>query len=302
MTLIEAEETLKLLRLRLTPEDLSGDRSIWKPSNWTVVEQELAPGRGMEEGATVRVRVLKHEEARAEIAANPPNTVYDPHVDEKVFSGTVTGYAREGTIDVSTVLVDGTPVTMDLIQPLAPLCGSALKEGLEEAGAELERQLPVGTHVLVVRSERYSPDGFIHVLEPNVLVPDVAPPAGSVNESLVLTGWWIPDWTMEGGIGLTGYGDKSTAFLPYSPTFSVKGQALAYVPHIAQAGDSAVEQYIGTVGDCRRAAEADRETYVRAWAEKEKERNALIADLNRRIKAGEFNCRDGDGDGRCYER
>lgn len=300
MNLEEAREAAKRLRLTLREEDERNERGIWMASNWTVVWQDIAPGSSEREGAWVEVRVLKNDEVTDEVTKT---LAYDLHNEERMFTGVITGYEREGTIDVSTVLVDAAPVTLDLVQPLAPACGAPLKDGYDAARAELERELPIGQRVLVVMSERGKSDGFVHVLGDSGAEPAVARPADSVNERLVRTGWWVPDSVqMEGGIGVSGYGSETVAFLPYTPRYPAESQAVDYVGHIARAGDEAVAQYVGTVGDCRRAAEADADAYVASWQQSEREREKSIAEMERRISSNYYFCRDGDGDGICYER
>lgn len=298
MNLADALDEAKHLRLTLRYEDDRNERAVFMASNWTVVSQDIAPATDSQEGTWVEVRVLKHDEIKDEITKT---LAYDLHLGERSFTGTITGYERDMTLDVSTVLVDAAPVSLDLISPLAPVCGSPLKDGLTAAAAELEKQLPVGERVLVVMSRPGESDGFIHVLGPDD-APETDPPADSVNERLIHTGWWVPDAAqMEGGVGVEGYGNEAVAFTPYAPRFPAESQAVVYVPYIAQAGDQAVANYVGTIGDCRRAAEADADAYVARWREAEREREKAIAEMEARIRSGYYLCRDGDGDGVCYE-
>lgn len=298
MNLADALDEAKHLRLTLRYEDERNDRNVFMPTNWTVVSQDIAPATDSREGDRVEVRVLKHDEVTDEVTEA---LAYDLHLGERSFTGTITGYERDMTLDVSTVLVDAAPVSLDLISPLAPLCGSPLKDGLTAAAAELEKQLPIGQRVLVVMSRAGESHGFIHVLGPNDET-GTAPPADSVNERLIRTGWWVPDASqMEGGVGVEGWGSEVVAFTPYAPRYPAESQAVVYVPFIAQAGDQAVANYVGTIGDCRRAAEADANAYVARWQEAEREREKAIAEMEERIRSGFYLCRDGDGDGVCYE-
>lgn len=298
MNLADALDEAKQLRLTLRYEDDHNDRAVFMPSNWTVVSQDIAPATDSREGDWVEVRVLKHDEVTDEVTEA---LAYDLHRGERSFTGTITGYERDMTFDVSTVLVDAAPVSLDLISPLAPLCGSPLKDGLTAAAAELEKQLPIGQRVLVVMSRAGESHGFIHVLGP-ADETETSPPADSVNERLIRTGWWVPDASqMEGGVGVEGWGSEVVAFTPYAPRYPAESQAVVYVPFIAQAGDQAVANYVGTIGDCRRAAEADANAYVARWQEAEREREKAIAEMEERIRSGYYLCRDGDGDGVCYE-
>ncbi|MER3386851.1 MAG: PASTA domain-containing protein [Microcella pacifica] len=300
MNLDDAIDLANRLRLNVNDEDAWNERNIWNRSNWTVVWQNFAPGRPAGEKTYVDLRALKHDEITSEVT---DTLAFDLHTDERMFTGTITGYERDGLVGISTVFVDAKPVQLDLISPLAPGCGSALKEGLDAAREALVGELPIGQRVLVVMSEKYADAGFIHVLEGRSVDPVVTPPEDSVNERLIRTGWWVPDsLSMEGGIGLDSYGESTVAFELYSPRSSITSQAVDYVRYIAQAGDEAVRKYIGTVGDCRRAAEADRDAYIDSWREAERERLAREAELERLVESGHYNCRDGDGDGICYER
>jgi hypothetical protein len=64
LTYKEAENLLQGTPLDgvLTYEDLKGDRSVWKESNWTVVSQEPNPGSGFSEATNPCVGVIKTEE------------------------------------------------------------------------------------------------------------------------------------------------------------------------------------------------------------------------------------------------
>ena len=298
MNLADAQKEANRLRLTLRYEDDRNERAVWAPSNWTVVQQDIAPATDAREGSWVEVRVLKHDEVTDEVTET---RAYDLHLGERTFTGTITGYERDMTLDVSTVLVDAAPVSLDLISPLAPGCGSPLTDGLASAAGELEKQLPIGQRVLVVMSRPGEPDGFIHVLGSED-EPESPPPADSVNERLVRTGWWVPDAAqMEGGVGLEAWGSDPVAFTPYAPRYPVESQAVAYVAQIASAGDEAVAGYVGTIGDCRRIAETDADAYADRWKEAERERQQAITEMEERIRSGYYYCRDGDGDGVCYE-
>lgn len=300
MNLADAREKAHRMRLHLREKDDRNERGVWMASNWTVVWQDTAPGSDEREGSYIEVRVLKHDEVGSRVADAFGN---DAHHDERMFTGRITGYGREIAMEVRTVMVDAAPVELDLVQPLAPNCGSPLELGYDAPLAELKKQLPIGQRVLVVMSERHHTEGFIHVLSETSNDPTVAPPADSVNERLVRTGWWVPDpMDVKGGVGVTGTGNDAVAYEPYVPRSGTESQAAAYVPHIVTAGNEAVNNYIGTVGDCRRTAEADRDAYVASWHESQREWERLRIESERRANSQQYYCRDGDGDGVCYER
>ncbi|WP_146084966.1 PASTA domain-containing protein [Rathayibacter sp. AY1E4] len=300
MTVSDAEKLANQLRLKVEVEDDRNERSIWRASNWTVVWQEVASGTAEREGAYIELRALKTDEITNEITES---VARDSHTGERTFTGTVTGFARDTALSISTVIVDGRPVLLDLVDPLAPSCGAPVSGGLDQARAVLDEQLPIGQSVLVVSSDERSAKGFIHVLPSGSSLPVIDPPADSVNERLVRSGWWAPSSSvMDGGVGVSGVGADPVAFTPYVAKVPLSSEAAAYVPPIVAAGDEVVANYVGTVGDCRRSAEVDVENYIEVSRKNEEERRAYLAEVDRRIANGEFTCRDGDGDGVCYEQ
>jgi hypothetical protein len=299
MNLADAREEAERVGVHLKDEDDRDNRIVWVASNWTVVAQDTPAGSDERGGTYVRVRVLKNDEVdQALIAADD----VDVHRDQRVFSGRVTGYPRDAGRSTSAVSVDGVGLSLDMVSPLAPGCGSPVDGGLGAATAELEKNLPIGQRVLVVMSEQGQDEAFLHVLSDTSNDPAVAPPGDSVNERLVRSGWWVPaGGAIDGGVGVSGYADTAVALRPYELRGSDDTQAAAYAPLIAAAGNDAVTQYIGTVGECHRAAEAELEAERIRWAENERERDRIIAEAEWRANQPVY-CRDGDGDGICNER
>lgn len=298
MNLSEAREAAKRAGVHLSEDDDRDNRIIWIASNWTVISQGTPAGADENENTIVRVRVLKHDEVdRNQIAIDKVDT----HRDERMFTGRVTGYPRQDTGDSAAVSVDGAQLSLDMVSPLARGCAGPRDVGQDAALAELEKNLPIGQRVLVVMSEQRKDDAFVHVLDETSNDPAVPPPGDSVNERLVRSGWWVPDvWTVEGGVGVTGYGEQSVAYEPYTLRQSPASQAAAYAPLIVAASNDALNNYVGTIGDCRRAAEAEREISIAQWRENERERDRLIAEAEWRARQPVY-CRDGDGDGICFE-
>lgn len=297
MNLAEARDEAKRVGIRLSEDDDRDNRLVWVASNWTVVSQNEPAGKDADEGAIVRVTVLKHDEVdRSQIA----DDTVDHHRDERIFTGRVTGYPRAENNDTAAVSVDGAELSVAMVSPLAPGCGSPMDAGLDAAIAELEKNLPIGQRVLVVMSNQRKNDAFLHVLSDTSNDPAVSPPGDSVNERLVRSGWWVPSLA-DGGVGLSGYADSAVAFTPYRVYFDEGTQGAAYTPLIEAAGNETATQYVGAVGECHRAAEAELEAERIRWAENERERERYRLELERRANEPVY-CVDGDGDGVCFER
>nr|WP_308471165.1 MULTISPECIES: NINE protein [unclassified Rathayibacter] len=296
MRLSEAEKLANRLRLEINAEDKLNERSIWRKSNWTVVSQDISPGTSKSEGTIVSVRALKNDEAASDVQEM---LAADLHAEERIFSGKITGRPEAG--DLSTLRVDGATVTLDLIEPVAQAC-QPTQNGVEQARQEMEMALPIGQEVLVVMSEPHRTEGFIHRLDGGNGAASVAPPGGSINEELVRTGWWRPSASsMEGGVGKNGVGDDTVAYIDYAPRASIADGARPYARLIAQAGNSVAANYIGTVGECRRALEIEVAQEIDAWREREAEFDRRAAEAEEERENNYRYCRDGDGDGFCNE-
>lgn len=122
------------------------------------------------------------------------------HEGEASFIGTVTGYmtpedSRDYCIDEEgCVAVDNATVGLTLIDTWEISCMDARGLDRQLAITAKENAIPIGTRVQVYRDlepddRGYERTGFIHVLDEND-----EPLAASVNEQLVSTGYWVPDY------------------------------------------------------------------------------------------------------------
>jgi len=243
----------------------------------------------------------------AENSAAPTTNASD--IAEGQFIGVVTGYGVEtqgfGGDDESTVYVDEKRVDLDLIWPYSAGCMErelVQAKAFSSARDALEKTLPIGQRVLVIKSNFENgewvggqSEGFIHKLEKGDS-PKVTPPAGSVNELLVLTGYWVP---LDKGIDFDAY-DFNAKYSAFEPDYLSATQE-SYVPYILEAGNKARENQSGATPICSTLAldyqidffykqvsafRNDEEKNRLWWVERNKPRN----------------CRDGDGDGICFER
>ena len=246
-------------------------------------------------------------ESESEDAALTVNQVQNTSKNQ--FIGTVTGYGVEtqgfGGDDESTVYVDKKRVDLDLIWPYSAGCMERellQNKAFSSARDALEKALPIGQRVLVVLSNFENGEwvgdqsmGFIHILKKGD-IPKIAPPADSVNERLVLTGYWVPHWK---GIDFDAY-SFNAIYGNFNPDYLSQTQE-EYVPYILEAGNLARSTQTGAVPVCSTLAldyqidffykqvsafRNDEEKNRLWWIERNKARN----------------CRDGDGDGICYER
>ena len=245
--------------------------------------------------------------SETESAPTAADTVSNSAEDQ--FIGTVTGYGVQtqgwGGDNENTVYVDNKRVDLDLIWPYSAGCMErelVQDKAFASARDALEKTLPIGQRVLVVLSNFENGEwvgdqskGFIHILE-NGDTPEVAPPADSVNERLVLTGYWVPH-----GMGIefdaytftATYGDFNAEYL------SQKQEE--YLPYILEAGNKARTNQSGATPICSTLAlDYEIDTFykqVSAFRDEEEESRLWWIERNK-----PRNCRDGDGDGICFER
>lgn len=273
----------------LDEEDATGDdRSVWIASNWVVVGQDVAPGTVFE--ASVRLTVVKTGEAEDPVQ---PEWI-DEHVNESTFFGTVTGYG-EGSWGDAAVLIDGLPIVLDYIDPYGAACIERISDD-SRALAARDELLPIGARVVVIRIEPHKDDAFVH------LVDEFDPAdrfAESVNEQLVRTGYWIPDgiavrnnFEVTHGTGVYELTDATGYLNPI--------QAM-YAPRIIEAANGVLAEPVGGVVDCVAQA-VEYQALLAQWeAEWAEQRRLWEIEYQRRLAAGYYSCRDGDGDGVCYE-
>lgn len=231
------------------------------------------------------------------------------NTSEGQFIGVVTGYGVEtqgfGGDDESTIYVDQKRVDLDLIWPYSAACMErelVQSKAFSSARDALEKILPIGQRVLVVKSNFENgewvgdqSDGFIHILEKGD-TPEIAPPAGSANELLVLTGYWVP---MEKGFDFDAY-DFNAKYGAFEPDYLSATQE-SYVPYILDAGNKARENQSGATPICSTLALDYQIDFfykqVSAFRNDEEENRLWWVERNK-----PRNCRDGDGDGICFER
>lgn len=230
-------------------------------------------------------------------------------IAENRFIGRVTSYGVDtegyGGDYQNTVYVDNKRVDLDLIWPYSANCmerETLQDDAFASARDALEQILPIGQRVLVVMSNyengKWVGDenkGFIHILEDGD-EPEVSPPADSVNERLVLTGYWVPEGM---GIEFDTY-EFNARYGKFSPEYLSQIQE-EYLPHIFDAGNKARAQLAGATSICSALAldyEIDKFYISVAYSRDDEEKNRLI-----RIERNKpVYCRDGDGDGICFER
>lgn len=230
--------------------------------------------------------------------------------DESRFVGKVTGYAKSsdsfGGDQPSTVYVNENRVDLDLIWPYSAGCMERellQDEAFTSAQDALEKILPIGTRVLVIRSnfengewvDDYE-DGFVHILSKDSQEPATAPPNDSVNERLVLSGYWAPS-KIGFEFDVYKYGATYGAFNEdYLSAMQIK-----YAPVILEAGNRARTEERGAMPICSTLAlnyQIDF-FYQQVSAFRDNEEEDRLWWVERRKPR---NCRDGDGDGICYER
>jgi len=256
-------------------------------------------GSPMREGQAIDFTVMKTGESPDAVARYLAD---DPHIDESRFTGLVTGYGDEGDLGARTVMVDSAIVNLDLIAPIADGCGIELQAGLEQARLAKQDLLPVGAPVLVVRSEDHDDDGFVHLGEESANDPVHSLAAdGSVNESLVRTGWWTPN-TIDFDGGFVANRSDGVAFVAFTPGPSLSAVQLQYAGPIAAAATTAVGAKQTGLGMCRALAESDASAWLKTLAESEERTRQWTLEYEKRVKEGYYSCRDGDGDGICHER
>lgn len=225
------------------------------------------------------------------------------------FIGKVTRYGQDtqgyGGDDETTVYVDETRVDLDLIWPYSAGCmerEQVQDDAFTSARDALESTLPIGTRVLVIWSNFENGEwvgdqskGFIHILD-NGDSPKKTPPADSVNERLVLTGYWVPHGM---GIEFDAY-DFNATYSNSNPEYLSQRQE-EYIPHIYAAGNKARTQMTGAMPVCSALA-LDYEIdvfykQVSAFRNDEEKNRLWWVERNKPRY-----CRDGDGDGICFER
>lgn len=288
LNLDDAVSRAERLGLRPQIEDASEDRrSIWWRSNWKVVAQDRERGSLADTNDRIELQVLKNEE-------NAP-VIDEPryHYDEMQFIGTVTGYETDYDFSpVSRVVVDDAPVDLDLIWTYAAACPGDVDE--TRAIQEKEKLLAVGTEVLVLRTDPEDENkGVIHLLSQ---INDDEMFSGSANERLVATGYWAPSGEPfnEDEVAYSSAAMYTLNDLPIT-----EAQAI-YAPYILAAANLTRAGLTGGQGECIETNLVREEEDRRYREESEERERQFWIDFNNRQNSG-GGCRDGDGDGICYE-
>jgi len=224
------------------------------------------------------------------------------------FIGTVTGYGVDtqgyGGDDPNTIYVDNKRVDLDLIWPYSAACMERellQDKAFSSARDALEKTLPIGQRVLVVLSNYENgslvgdeSEGFVHILESGD-TPKVTPPADSVNERLILTGYWVPEGM---GIEFDEYDFSAKYVSSYSNYLSQIQER--YIPYLFEAGNKARSAQVGALPICSILAldyEIDSFYQKVSYYRNDEEKDRLLQiERNKPIY-----CRDGDGDGICFE-
>jgi len=225
----------------------------------------------------------------------------------KSYSGT-NEVAREDRTDA---------VRLDMVMPFVPgSCGGSDRNAELEARGALERLLPIGSTVLAIRGgeDARAEDRFLHVLATPESIPDPPPPAGSVNEALVATGTWVPDGTRyyyddrpfdAQSVSSSIIGPKFQAPEPitqYDPSavyFKPNDYGRKYSDRIIEAANEALRSTTPGLA-CRDAYSAYVENEVKQAKKDDREFREWQAEMERQRES--WTCRDGDGDGICFER
>ena len=221
--------------------------------------------------------------------------------------GTVTGYGVDtqgyGGDEQNTIYVDNKRVDLDLVWPYSAACMERellQDKAFSSARDALEKTLPIGQRVLVVLSNYENgalvgdeSEGFIHILESGD-TPKVSPPADSVNERLILTGYWVPHGM---GIEFDDY-DSNAKYASSNPDYLSQIQE-RYIPYLFEAGNKARSEHSGATHICSTLT-LDYEIdsfYNGVSSRNDEEKNRLLQiERNKPVY-----CRDGDGDGICFE-
>jgi hypothetical protein len=275
----------------------SEKRSIYVDSNWTVVEQDEPAGSLYKK--FVGFSVLKTDEPMSKAI---PIEI-DPYMVkwETQWYGTITGNTAGTSIfgaGMNQIEIDGSDYELDLINTFSSSCADYVDDS--QAQTEKERLLPIGAIVRVVMSDSISSDKVVvHRLETDDLTK---PFEGSVNEGLVASGYWVPDYSLS---------DSDVEFKPKSKykldrDSYIGAIAMLYGERIVAAANLARSTRTGGVATCiKQAAKYQREARraaarYKAWIDKaNRERPIYI------YRGGGGSCadgsRDGDGDGICNE-
>jgi hypothetical protein len=269
------------------------DRSIYMKSNWTVIAQDAPPGE-YESGVVLTVK------KNGEVKKNDlQKTWVRQNWDVSSYYGKVTGYETDeygGSNKANVVVVDATPVELDLIAPYPAACMNTAEDTTSQAVKK--KELPVGTKVLAIYKETWSEIGFIHPLK-RLDLSDI--PRNSSNERLVLTGDWVPEsYSFDDSALVRG---ETLVYEPRSDwTGYLTETEIPYALLILQAGSQVRATPVGGVQTCLAQVAAYQQKMAELRLQTEEAVRRWEIEYERRKAAGWYSCRDGDGDGVCHER
>ena len=238
-------------------------------------------------------------DSSAEVTDTPAeNTTTTINFRLERFFGVVDGYSEKWA---SELVISGRTFRLDLINTYFGSCGR--DEQMEERSERESRRsvrelLQIGTRVLVIRSDPDDSERVIlHRLIDNDFKTETPEPSGSVNEQLVQTGFWFP-WST--GADFDAFSETSTWTVVDDSRLSEIQKI--YAPIINAAGNNARFEVVGGHSECLAmafetnvSAALGQISFFRGSSDREREYRIYLRDNPR-------SCRDGDGDGICYER
>lgn len=295
LNLKEAHERVEAENLYILEEtDGTGEnRSVFRKSSWTVVAQDTPPGK-TERGVTLTIKKNK------EVQKNDLQKTWDQQdLFVSAYFGKVTGYETDtyiGSNEKNIVVVDKTPVELDLISPYPSACFFSADDKTSQTTKS--KTLPVNTEVLVRFKSSNEKIGFIHNLK-QIRFENL--PQNSANELLVETGDWVPNH-----YGFQDSDVVSGNTVVYQPLEDWSGflteTEIPYALLILQAGTEVRTNPVGGVVTCLEQVAAMQENRRQLEIESKEARRQWDLEYERRKAAGWYSCRDGDGDGYCNER
>lgn len=202
-----------------------------------------------------------------------------------------------------------------MVMPFEPAaCGGKDRDAERKAREALKRILPIGSTVVAMRagSSAREEDRFLNVLADPTASPRPAPPAGSVKEALVASGTWVPD---EYGYYYDDRPYDASSVLIVGPKFRAPKAITDYDPadvsfETGDDGRSYSDRIIAAANTaltstpegnaCRKAYNAYVAREVKEAKDDDREWNEWQLKMERERR--NWTCRDGDGDGICFER
>jgi hypothetical protein len=198
-----------------------------------------------------------------------------------------------------------------MVMPYDPkTCGAVDRYAHARAFKELKLRLPIGKEVLVIRTDLSAHDAFFHQIDATTQQPNPIPPIESINEDLVSTGTWVPDsdtQSIDRPYDVTDVFISGPDFASPKPVvkydlqsnwYSDKDYEEAYYGRIMRAANRALK-YSATGVDCQNSYRKYVRVAVAAAIKEQRRQDAEIKKLEQETTY--VYCRDGDGDGICFE-